>query len=69
MVDSVLFSGDVLFRGSIGRTDLPGGSDLDMMNTLKTKIATMDPQVRVCPGHGPETSIEHERMFNPFLKM
>ncbi len=67
-VDSVLFTGDVLFRGSIGRTDLPGGSDSEMMNTLRTRIGVLDGSTLVYPGHGPETTIEHERKFNPFLQ-
>ena len=67
MVGSLLFSGDVLFRGSIGRTDLPGGSDREMLQTLKTRIAVLDSGTLVYPGHGPETTIEHEKMFNPFL--
>jgi glyoxylase-like metal-dependent hydrolase (beta-lactamase superfamily II) len=66
-VGSLLFTGDVLFRGSIGRTDLPGGSDAEMMQTLKTRISVLDGQTQVYPGHGPETTIEHEKKFNPFL--
>jgi hydroxyacylglutathione hydrolase len=68
MLDSLLFSGDVLFRGSIGRTDLPGGSDRQMAETLKTRIAGLDPGIRVYPGHGPETTVEYERIHNPFLR-
>ncbi len=66
-VGSLLFTGDVLFRGSIGRTDLPGGSDAAMMQTLKTRISVLDGSTLVYPGHGPETTIEHEKKFNPFL--
>jgi glyoxylase-like metal-dependent hydrolase (beta-lactamase superfamily II) len=66
-VGSFLFTGDVLFRGSIGRTDLPGGSDAEMMKTLKTRISVLDGAIKVYPGHGPETTIEHEKKFNPFL--
>jgi len=66
-VGSLLFTGDVLFRGSIGRTDLPGGSDAEMMQTLKTRISVLDGETLVYPGHGPETTIEHEKKFNPFL--
>lgn len=69
MLDSALFSGDVIFRGSIGRTDLPGGSDRDMAETLKSRIAVLDPAVRIYPGHGPETTVEHEKMHNPFLQI
>jgi hydroxyacylglutathione hydrolase len=69
MLDSLLFSGDVLFRGSIGRTDLPGGSEREMAETLRRRIAVLDPCVRVYPGHGPETTVEYERAHNPFLKL
>jgi glyoxylase-like metal-dependent hydrolase (beta-lactamase superfamily II) len=67
-VNSCLFSGDVLFRGSIGRTDLPGGSDRDMAETLRTRIAVLDPVTRVYPGHGPETTVGFEMKNNPFLQ-
>jgi glyoxylase-like metal-dependent hydrolase (beta-lactamase superfamily II) len=63
----VLFSGDVLFAGSIGRVDLPGGSMADMQNSLRTVILPMDDATAVCPGHGPTTTIERERATNPFL--
>lgn len=62
-----LLSGDVLFAGSIGRTDLPGGSMDDMRASLSEKILTLDDGVRVLPGHGPETTIGRERRANPFL--
>ena len=64
----VLFSGDQLFAGSIGRTDLPGGSYEDLMSSMKSRVLTLDDEVRVLPGHGPETSIGRERRFNPFLQ-
>ena len=64
----VLFSGDVLFAGSIGRVDLPGGSMADMSRSLRTVILPMDDEVIVCPGHGPQTTIGRERMTNPFLR-
>jgi glyoxylase-like metal-dependent hydrolase (beta-lactamase superfamily II) len=67
-VGETLFSGDVLFKGSIGRTDLPGGSDQDMMQTLRNRIGVLDGATHVYPGHGPDTTIEHEKMFNPFLR-
>jgi glyoxylase-like metal-dependent hydrolase (beta-lactamase superfamily II) len=69
MIDSMLFSGDVLFKGSIGRTDLPGGSDREMAKTLQTRIAVLDSEVRVYPGHGPETTLGYEKMHNPFLQL
>jgi glyoxylase-like metal-dependent hydrolase (beta-lactamase superfamily II) len=64
----VLFSGDVLFAGSIGRVDLPGGSMADMSRSLQTVILPMRDEVIVCPGHGPQTTIGRERMTNPFLR-
>ena len=66
--DEVLVSGDVLFAGSIGRTDQPTGSPKDMENTLRKKILPLPDELRVLPGHGSETSIGHERRVNPYLK-
>jgi hydroxyacylglutathione hydrolase len=66
--DDVLFSGDVLFAGSIGRVDLPGGSMADMNRSLREVILPMDDEVIVCPGHGPQTTIGRERLTNPFLR-
>ena len=63
-----LISGDVLFAGSIGRTDLPTGSASDMRNTLAKKIIPLDDSIRVLPGHGNETTIKYERKTNPYLK-
>jgi hydroxyacylglutathione hydrolase len=64
----VLFSGDVLFAGSIGRTDLPGGSLAAMHRSLREVILPMDDEVIVLPGHGGQTTIGQERRTNPFLK-
>ncbi len=66
--DEVLISGDVLFAGSIGRTDQPTGSPKDMENTLKKKILPLPDEMRVLPGHGEETTIGRERRVNPYLK-
>ncbi len=66
--DELLISGDVLFAGSIGRTDLPTGSSSDMKQTLKKKVLTLDDDLRVLPGHGGETTIKYERKTNPYLK-
>jgi len=66
--DEILISGDVLFAGSIGRTDLPTGSSKEMINTLKTKVLTLSEDLRVLTGHGPETTIKFERKNNPYLK-
>lgn len=64
----VVFSGDVLFAGSIGRTDLPGGSMAQMEASLRDVILPMDDATVVHPGHGPSTSIARERATNPFLQ-
>lgn len=63
----VLFSGDHLFRGSIGRTDLPGGSHEQLLASMEEKILPLADDVRVLPGHGPTTTVGHERRSNPFL--
>ncbi len=62
----LLFSGDQLFAGSIGRSDFPYGSYEDLMQSMKTQVMTLDDDVRVLPGHGPETSIGREKKTNPF---
>jgi hydroxyacylglutathione hydrolase len=67
-IDSVLFSGDVLFAGSIGRTDLPGGNMPDMLKSLRTKVLPLPDTVGVLPGHGPQTTIARERAGNPYLQ-
>ncbi len=67
-VDELVFSGDVLFAGSIGRTDLPGGSPADMLESLRTKVAALPDSAVVLPGHGPQTTIAQERATNPYLQ-
>ncbi|MBT8218720.1 MAG: MBL fold metallo-hydrolase [Bacteroidia bacterium] len=66
--DKILISGDVLFQGSIGRTDLPGGNYDLLINNIKTKLLTLPDDVVVYSGHGPSTSIGFERKNNPFLQ-
>lgn len=61
-----LFSGDQLFAGSVGRTDLPRGSWEQLVESMRTEVMTLDDGVRVLPGHGPETTIGTERRTNPF---
>jgi glyoxylase-like metal-dependent hydrolase (beta-lactamase superfamily II) len=63
----VVLSGDVLFAGSIGRTDLPGGSYETLINSIRSQLLTLDDSTRVLSGHGPETTIGAERLHNPFL--
>jgi glyoxylase-like metal-dependent hydrolase (beta-lactamase superfamily II) len=61
-----LFSGDQLFAGSIGRFDFPYGDGNALFRSMREKVMTLDDSVRVLPGHGPETTIGHERQTNPF---
>jgi glyoxylase-like metal-dependent hydrolase (beta-lactamase superfamily II) len=61
-----LIGGDVLFNGSIGRTDLPGGNFNTLMNSIATQLYTLPDNTIVHPGHGPATSIANEKQFNPF---
>ena len=66
-VSEVMFSGDLLFAGSIGRTDLPGGDTPTIMRSLRDKVLTLPDDVVVLPGHGEQTSIGRERATNPYL--
>jgi len=61
------FVGDTLFAGSIGRTDFPGGDYNTLIDSIKSKLIPLGDDVKVFPGHGPETTIGTERKFNPFL--
>ena len=63
----ILFSGDHLFAGSIGRTDLPGGSFEALMHSMAEKVLPLSDDVQVLPGHGPVTTVGRERRTNPFL--
>ncbi|MBD2758768.1 MBL fold metallo-hydrolase [Yimella sp. cx-573] len=67
-VQSTVLSGDVLFAGSIGRTDLPGGSNEAMQKSLKDVVLPLPDATLVLPGHGPGTTMAHERVSNPFLQ-
>jgi glyoxylase-like metal-dependent hydrolase (beta-lactamase superfamily II) len=66
--EGVVFSGDTLFNYGIGRSDLPGGSHSQLMDSLQTKLMTLPDDTIVYPGHGPETTIRAERRGNPFLR-
>jgi glyoxylase-like metal-dependent hydrolase (beta-lactamase superfamily II) len=66
-VSEVMFSGDLLFAGSIGRTDLPGGDHPTMLRSLADKVLTLADDIVVLPGHGEQTTIGRERATNPFL--
>lgn len=59
--------GDVLFSGSIGRTDLPGGNHEQLLTSIREQVFTLPDETVVYPGHGPETTVEEERRSNPFL--
>lgn len=63
-----LIAGDVLFQGSIGRTDLPGGDFATLIASIKEQLFPLGDDVKVYPGHGPSTSIGYERATNPFLQ-
>ncbi|MCU1538965.1 MAG: putative metallo-hydrolase, partial [Humibacillus sp.] len=66
-ISELMFSGDLLFQGSIGRTDLPGGDHPTMLRSLTTKVLPLADDVVVLPGHGDQTSIGRERATNPYL--
>ena len=65
--DGFLLSGDTLFLGGVGRTDLPGGSWKDIESSIKNKILTMPDEMIVLPGHGPFTTVGQEKRANPFI--
>ena len=67
LLGSLAFTGDVLFAGSVGRTDLPGGDDATMQKTLREVVATLPPETVVVPGHGPTSDIASELVHNPYL--
>jgi hydroxyacylglutathione hydrolase len=70
--DGVVFTGDTLFVGGVGRTDLPGGSWPLMLKSIQTKLLTLPEETIVLPGHNygaaPTSTIKNERRYNPFLK-
>ncbi len=65
--NTLVYVGDLLFQGSIGRTDFPGGSFEDLINAVKTKIFALGDNYTVYPGHGPVTTVGQERQYNPFF--
>jgi hydroxyacylglutathione hydrolase len=64
----IVFTGDTLFRQSVGRTDLPGGSGRDLLSSIMTKLMVLDDDTVVLPGHGEKSTIGFERRTNPFLE-
>ncbi len=65
--DKVIIGGDVLFRESIGRTDLPGGNHQQLLTSIQDKLYPLNGDIEVFPGHGPSTTIGHEKQYNPFV--
>ena len=66
--EELLFTGDTVFRGSIGRTDMPGGSMKVMAESIK-RISAFDPGIKIYPGHGPDSTVEDEVKYNPFFDL
>lgn len=69
LYNGFLFTGDTLFAGSVGRSDLPGGSHRDLISSIKNKLIVLDGSVKVFPGHGPPSTIGEEKEYNPFIKI
>jgi len=67
-IDDIIITGDTLFANSIGRTDFEGGSFEEIIKSIKNRILIYDDSVKVLPGHGPESTVGIERVYNPFLK-
>jgi len=68
LANEILFSGDTLFEQSIGRSDFPGGSHSQLINSIKNKLLVLPDHITVWPGHGPGTTIGDERQTNPFIQ-
>jgi len=66
--EELLWAGDTLFQGSIGRTDLPGGDTDAIINSIQDVLFTLPPSTQVFTGHGPSTTIEYEQRYNPYLR-
>ena len=65
--EKICFSGDVVFKNSIGRTDLPGGNYETLIDSIKNKLFLLEDSVTIYPGHGPVTNIKDEKIYNPYL--
>ncbi|PIU67818.1 MAG: MBL fold metallo-hydrolase [Armatimonadetes bacterium CG07_land_8_20_14_0_80_40_9] len=65
--EKVVFTGDTLFAGGVGRVDLPGGSPKELIRSIKEKLMLLDDEVIILPGHGPESTVGKERRINPFI--
>lgn len=68
LVEDYLFTGDTLFRASIGRTDFPGGNFDKIIESIKTKLLCLGDEIVVCPGHGPSSTIAFEKERNPYFE-
>ncbi|SHE65422.1 MBL fold metallo-hydrolase [Schwartzia succinivorans] len=66
--DGFVFSGDALFADSIGRTDFPGGSQSELVSSIKRELMVLPDETEVYPGHGPKTTIGWEKVYNPYLQ-
>lgn len=64
----ILITGDTLFAGSVGRSDFPGGSHSQLIASIKNKLLKFPPETKVYPGHGPASTLEEEKRYNPFLR-
>ena len=65
--EGIVIAGDALFQGSIGRTDLPGGDQAQLLESIRRELLILPPQTKVYPGHGPATTVGEEARSNPFL--
>ena len=63
----LLMAGDALFKGSIGRTDLPGGNHQQLLDSIREELFVLPSETVVCSGHGPNTTIDAEKKYNPFF--
>jgi len=66
--ESVLFSGDLIFKGSVGRTDFPDGDFSSLEDSIRRKVYDLPDSTRILSGHGPETTVGFEKQFNPFVR-
>ena len=66
--ENVLFSGDLIFQGSVGRTDLPGGNFDNLVKSIQAQVFTLPDETRILSGHGPETSVGFEKSNNPYVR-
>lgn len=66
--EGVLFTGDSIFQGSIGRSDLDGGNHDDLISNLNKHVLTLPEEVIIYPGHGPQTTVRNEKLFNPYVR-